>query len=123
MPTNKNQKQEDQAIPDEFLMNSKVIFISNFTEIPEDLDDKILSIQLNYTPAQAYTMMDNRLDEIFPEYPEITLEDKKELISFIKKHKKLASITLKEFLHAAVIWKSNDSNRERWVIEQLGAGD
>ena len=119
MPENTENKRENKAIPTEFLINSKVIFISNFTEIPEDLDENVLSVQLNYTPAQAYAMMDHRLEELFPEYPEITLDDKKEIVAFLKKNKKLSEITLKEFLHATLIWKSNDSNREKWVLEQL----
>lgn len=120
MPVDKKET-EERGIPDEFLMNSRVVFISSFTEIPEDLKDNILAVQLNYTTAQAHNMMDNRLEELLPEYPELTIEDKKDIVAFLKKHKRLSDITLRDFLHVAAIWMSEDPNREAWALEQIRA--
>lgn len=114
-----NTRPEDRSIPDEFLMNSRVIYISNFTEIPEDIDEKVLAIQLNYTTSQAYNILDNRLEELLPDLVDLSLEDKKEIIVFLKEHKRLSDITLKDFIHVAVIWKSDDTNKEAWALEQI----
>jgi hypothetical protein len=110
---------KSESIPDEFLMNSKVIFLSSYPELPKDLDEKILGIQLNYTPEQASAMLDNRLDEMLPEFPELSLEAKKDIITFIKRYKKRSEITFLDFLHVAVIWESDSSTKEAWALQQI----
>ena len=111
---------EDKAIPDEFILDSKVVFISDYPEIPEDiLDEDIFSVQLNYTKSQAAILLDARLEELLPEYPDLTLAEKKEILSTIKRYKKSADITLKDFIHVAVIWKSGEPNKESWIQSQL----
>ena len=110
---------EDKAIPDEFILDSKVVFISNLPEIPESLDEDIFAIQLNYTKSQASVLLDARLEELLPEYPDLTLNDKKEIFATIKRYKKISEITLKDFIHAAVIWKSSEPNKDVWIQAQL----
>ena len=111
--------EDETSIPDEFYVDSKVIFISNYPDIPSMIDDDILSIQLNYTKEQALSTIKARLEELLPEYPELTIEDKMEVLSFIKKNKKGSTVTLSEFIHIAMIWRSRDTNREQWALKQL----
>lgn len=112
--------EEDGSIPDEFLFESKLIFISNLDEIPSAIGDRVLSIQLNYSKEQALELINQKLEHLVPEYPDLTLDDKKEILSFIRKHKnKTARISLRTFIHIASIWKSNHPNREAWALVQL----
>lgn len=112
-----------EGISEEFLINSRVIFLSDFPEIPENFDEDVLSIQLNFTKKQAETILNDRLEEVLLEIPEITIKDKKEIILFLKKNKKFSSITLKDFLHIALIWKAGGPNREAWALEQIKSNE
>jgi hypothetical protein len=111
---------DPESIPDEFRFESKIIFISNLTEIPEAIGDRTLSIQLNYDKEQALKLIEQKLDQLVPEYPDLTIEDKREIVAFMRKHKKSAErISFRTFIHIAAIWKSNDPNKEKWALLQL----
>lgn len=113
--------QEDESIvPDDFLFESKVVFISNLEEIPKALGDRVLAIQLNYDKDQALNLIDEKLQTLVPEYPELTIEHKREILAFLRKYKGTAKhISLRTFVHVASIWASNDPEKEKWALVQL----
>jgi hypothetical protein len=113
--------QEDESIvPDDFLFESKIIFISNLEEIPKALGDRVLAIQLNYNKEQALNLIDEKLQTLVPEYPELTIEHKREILAFLRKYKNSAKhISLRTFVHIASIWASNDPEKEKWALVQL----
>lgn len=115
-------EEDETIVPDEFMFESKMVFISNLTEIPEALADRVLAIQLNYDKEQALQLVDKKLQTLVPEYPELTMEDKKEILAFLRKYKKEAKhISLRTFVHVASIWVSNDPEKEKWALVQLAS--
>ena len=112
---------EEESVPDEFQFDSKLIFISNLTDIPPTIDSRLsFAIQLNYNKEQALQMIESKLGELVPEYPDLTIDDKMEILNFMKKHKEVPErISFRTFLHLAVIWKSGDPNRDQWALLQL----
>lgn len=113
-------KEDETVVPDEFMFESKVIFISNLEELPEALGDRVLAIQLNYDKDSALKVIDTKLAELVPEYPELTLDSKREILAFLQAHKKEAKhISIRTFIHIASIWMSNDPDKEKWALIQL----
>ena len=109
-----------ESIPEEFLFTSKLIVLSQETEIPAYIPQDILSFQLNYGRKQAVEQIDQSLEGIGTEYPELTLEDKREVLSFIRKHKSATTeVSLKTFLHIALLYKTRDPSKEVWMLSQL----
>lgn len=118
---NKESPAHPDSIPDEFLFRSKVVVLSKETEIPSYLGDDILAFQINYDRAEALEMIDKNLDSIGSEYPMLTLEMKKEILAFIRHTGQSAhqKISLRTFLHVALIWCTRSPNRESWILAQL----
>jgi len=111
---------ESESIPDEFRFESKIIFISNLTEIPESIGDRTLAIQLNYDKDQALKLIEQKLEYLVPEYPDLTIEDKRNILFFMRKHKsKAEKINFRVFIHLASIYKSDDPDKEKWMFLQL----
>jgi hypothetical protein len=111
---------DPDSVPDEFLFESKMIFISNKTDIPETIGDRCLAIQLNYTKDQALKIIETKLDSLCPEYPDLSLEDKKLILKFMKQHKAQATtISFRTFIHIAVLFMSHDPHWMQWALIQL----
>jgi len=108
-----------ESIPEEFLFDSKVIVLSEETEIPEYLPEDVLAFQINYNKDQAIQLIDQNLQTLGTEFPELTLEDKRDILSFIRKNRHGGTISLKTFLHIALIWKTRDPGKESWMLNQF----
>ena len=116
--------QQDQGhadrIPEEFLFTSKVIVLSQETELPTYIHETVLSFQINYDKDQALEFVNQNLEAIGTEYPELTLEDKTEVLAFIRKNRRSSQpVDLKTFLHVALIYKTRDPSKEVWMLSQL----
>jgi hypothetical protein len=117
-------EEDEDTIPDEFMFESKIIFISNLEEIPDAIGDRTLAIQLNYDKEQALQLIEQKLEQLVPEYPDLTIDDKKEILKFMRKYKHHAkALSFRTFVHLAAIYKSNDPNREKWMLLQMKGMD
>jgi hypothetical protein len=114
-----HKEEKSKGIPDEFIVNSKIVFISNFEEIPEEIGEDVLAIQLNYDKEKSIALIETQLDQYLPEYPELTVEDKKEVIDFMRRNQSKAKMTFQTFLHICTIKKSGSPNWEKWATQQF----
>jgi hypothetical protein len=112
--------EDETQVPDEFMFESKMIFISNQMDIPPAIGDRCLAIQLNYTKEEALAMIEEKLTLLCPEYPDLSLDDKKEVLKFMRQHKAQAtSISYRSFIHIAVLFMSHDPHWMQWALIQL----
>ena len=113
---------DDGEMPEEFLFESKMIFLSNLKEIPPAVGDRCISIGLHYTKDQALDLIETKLDSLCPEYPELSLDMKKKIVNFMRKHKGAAKrFSFRSFLHIATIYMSGDPNWEQWALIQMSS--
>ena len=111
---------DDGEMPEEFLFESKMIFLSNLKDIPPAVGDRCISIGLHYTKDQALDLIEHKLDSLCPEYPELTLPMKKKIVNFMRKHQSQAKrFSFRSFLHIATIYMSGDPNWEQWALIQM----
>ncbi len=111
---------DDGEMPEEFLFESKMIFLSNLKDIPPAVGDRCISIGLHYTKDQALDLIEHKLDSLCPEYPELTLAMKKKIVNFMRKHQGQAKrFSFRSFLHIATIYMSGDPNWEQWALIQM----
>lgn len=107
-------------MPDEFLFESKMIFLSNLKDIPPAVGDRCITIGLHYTKDQALDLIEHKLDSLCPEYPELSLAMKKKIVNFMRKHQSQAKrFSFRSFLHIATIYMSGDPNWEQWALIQM----
>lgn len=112
--------EEDGEIPESFLFESKIIFLSNLTEIPGAVGDRCLSIGLHYTKNQALDLIESKLDGLCPEYPELDLETKKKIVAFMRKYQgQTKRISFRSFIHIATIYMSGSPDWEKWALIQM----
>lgn len=111
---------DDGTIPEVFLFESRLIFISNLLEIPDAVGDRCIAISLIYNKTQALDLIESKLEHLMPEYPELDLTTKKKIIAFLRKYKKMAKrITFRLFTKTATIYMSGDPDWEKWALLQL----
>lgn len=113
-------EQDGATVPESFLFESKLIFLSNLKEIPPAVGDRCLSIGLHYTKDQALSLIESKLEHLCPEYPELDLNTKKEIVAFMRKHKSQATrFSFRSFIHIATIYMSGDPDWEKWALIQM----
>lgn len=111
---------DGDEMPEEFLFESKLIFLSNLKDIPPAVGDRCISIGLHYTKDQALDLIEHKLDSLCPEYPELSLAKKKKIVAFMRKYKgQTARFSFRSFLHIATIYMSGDPNWEQWALIQM----
>ena len=111
---------DEEEMPEEFLFESKIIFLSNLKDIPTAVGDRCLSIGLHYTKDQALDLIESKLDSLCPEYPQLTLDMKKKIVNFMRKYQgQTKRFSFRSFLHIATIYMSGDPNWEQWALIQL----
>lgn len=107
------------AVPEEFALYSKVIVVSNEEDKPDYLEDT-LSIRLDMGKDESIKELHSKLDSILNEYPEITLEDKLNVLSIYESNKKESGkITIEQFLKMCIIHKADLPNAEKWMLAQI----
>lgn len=112
--------EDDGKIPEEFLFESKMIFISNLKDIPQAIGDRVLAVALNYTKDQALDLVQSKMEHLCPEYPELTLKDKQEIIDFMRTNKGHAPrITFRMFIAIAVLKMSGSPQWKQWAYLQM----
>jgi hypothetical protein len=115
-----NKEPENTHIPNEFFLESKVILLSSNETVPESLSEKTLSFQISELKEDAINSIITSLESLGSEYEELTIQDKKEVLSFIRHNKQdKNSIDYATFLQICVIWKSENPNKEDWAKSQL----
>ena len=113
---------DEEEMPEEFLFESKMIFLSNLKDIPPAVGDRCISIGLHYTKDQALDLIEHKLDSLCPEYPDLTLAMKKKIVNFMRKHQSAAKrFSFRSFLHIATIYMSGDPNWEQWALIQMSS--
>ena len=111
---------QKEGIPEEFLFESKMIFISNLKTIPQAIGDRCLSIALNYTKDQALDLIQSKMEHLCPEYPELTMKDKQEVIDFMREHKHIAPrFSFRMFITIASLKMSGSSTWKQWAYLQM----
>jgi len=112
----------DEGAPDAFQFTSRVIFISNLTQVPQPLMDRCITIGLNLTKEQILALIEDKLEAILPELP---LELKKEVLAFMRKyvHRIGKSITFRLFQQICAIFSTNHpESRKMAYITMQGEG-
>jgi hypothetical protein len=113
---------EGGEMPDEFKFESRMIFLSNLKEIPPAVGDRCLSIGLHYTKDQALSLIESKLENLCPEYPELEIETKKKIVDFMRRHQKQTKrFSFRSFIHIATIYMSGDPNWEKWALIQMSS--
>lgn len=112
--------QDEDTIPEDFLFESRMIFVSNLAKVPPAVGDRCLTIQLTYTKEQALQLIESKLEGLCPQYPELKLKDKKEIIKVMKKYQKVTPrFSFRMFEKCAVLFMSGDPDWEKWCMIQL----
>lgn len=94
---------EDIPIPDEFVFNSKMIFISNLMEFPLAIKSRSVRIKIDMTFEQTMDLIKENLNNVYKEYPEITLEMKQEVFEYVLSlSDTLDSIDFRQFKFAII---------------------
>jgi hypothetical protein len=110
----------EESIPETFLFESKLLFISNLSRIPSAVGDRCITIQLNYTKEQALKLIESKLEALCPEYPQLTLKDKKKIIAVMRKYAfTVTRFSFRMFEKCAVLYLSGDPEWEKWCSVQL----
>lgn len=112
--------ENDDEMPEEFLFESKMIFLSNMLQIPPAVGDRCITIGLHYTKDQALDLIEHKLEHLCPEYPELTLAMKKKIVNFMRKHQRHAvRFSFRSFLHIAALYMSGNPDWEKWALIQM----
>ena len=110
----------EEGIPERFEFKSKVIFLTDLPAIPEDFRNFPYALELNYTKEQALSLVESNLDNIMVGFPEVNLQRKREILTFMRTNKRFAkSFSYDTFWHIAMIYMSGLKNWKRWGIAQL----
>lgn len=119
-PIEKEYEDNDIAVPEEFRFYSKVIVISNMEDKPDYLDDKTLSIRLDFGKEDSVKELHTKLESLLNEYPEISLEDKLAVLNIYNANKKgNPKIGMEQFLKMCLIYKADLPNSEKWIRAQI----
>lgn len=111
---------DDGQIPETFLFESKIIFISNLDKVPQAVGDRCMTIQLNFTKDQALRLIESKLEHLCPEYPELTMKAKKEIIATMREFSKVVSrFSFRMFEKCAVLYMSKNPEWKQWARIQL----
>ncbi len=103
----------DDPVPDKFQFNSRIIFISNLMSVPQPLFDRTYSVGLLLTKEQILDLIDSKLSELMRDQPQITLEDKKETLKFMRKylHRAGKTPTFRGFQQLIALYKSDHPDK------------
>lgn len=111
---------DDGEIPDTFLFESKMIFISNLEKVPQAVGDRSMTIQLTYTKEQALQLIESKLAHLCPEYPELNMKAKKEIIAAMREFAGVVPrFSFRMFEKCAVLYMSGSPEWKQWARIQL----
>lgn len=111
---------DDGEIPETFLFESKLIFISNLNKVPQAVGDRSMTIQLNYTKDQALKLIESKLEHLCPQYPELNMKAKKEIIKTMREFSSVVPrFSFRMFEKCAVLYMSGDPQWKQWARIQL----
>jgi hypothetical protein len=77
--------EDEGSVPSEFEFNSRVIFISNLTKVPDALADRCVSIEMNFTKEQIIEYIKTKLNDVI-KGTNATIEDAVDAWNFINKY-------------------------------------
>lgn len=116
----------DEAVPDQFQFTSRVIFISNLMNVPQPLMDRCISIGLLLTKQQILDLIEDKIDFIMKkEAPNVTLDEKKEVLAFMRKyvHRIGKPLTFRLFMQLVAIQHSGHPDAKKMMyLTMLGEG-
>ena len=117
---------ETEGVPDKFQFTSRVIFISNLMKVPQPLMDRCISIGLLLTKQQILDLIEDKLDFIMKaEAPQVSLDEKKEVLEFMRKyvHRIGKPLTFRLFMQLVAILHSGHKDAKKMMyLTMLGEG-
>lgn len=106
---------EGGQIPESFEFTSRVVFISNYTKIPQAVGDRTWSIELNLTKEQIVQLIESRLANVLSDDPSITIEDKKFVLDFMRENTRVArKVSFRQFMFLTTLYKSMTDRIDTW---------
>jgi hypothetical protein len=114
--------EDSDTIPSEFILSSKVVFLSNATSLPAKVKDHTLSFVIGTTKEEAEANLNAKLLDIVKNSME-DLDPQEELISksFVDAKREKGSQTTLEDLHKMLVINSSgmpDNLAKKWMMEQ-----
>lgn len=115
-----------EGVPDKFQFTSRIIFISNLMSLPQPLMDRCISIGLLLTKEQVLDLIDHKLDNLMKkDAPYVTLDEKKEVLAFMRKyaHRISKPLTFRLFQQLVAIYHSGHPDAKKMMyLTMLGEG-
>jgi hypothetical protein len=111
---------DDGSTPDRFIFKSKIIFISNVTTIPQPISDRAMACEMNITKEQFFVLLRLRLNSLFADVTEVTIEDKERIFSFMQEHRRLIkNTTFRLFQKLTNLFLIVDRNEAAFTAQAL----
>ena len=130
--TNLNEaRDEDGESIKDFYFRSRMIFISNLSEVPAAVDDRCYTIDMLFTYEQILELINSAMDNIHIE--NVTDEMKREVYDFLRRSRfaieekigQPVTLTFRKFRNACVAWEAATSEglplkkAKKWAYRQL----
>lgn len=114
----------DGPVPDKFTFESRIIFISNLTAVPQPLMDRCITIGMNLTNKEITDLIENRLEGLAGDLPGITMDDKVAVLKFMRKYvgRNTKVYTFRLFAQLCALYMSDNPNKEKMMYITLMTG-
>jgi hypothetical protein len=111
----------EEAIPEEFIISSKIVFLSNSEQLPAKVKPHTLSFTLEKSKEEGLKNIEDKTNQIVNEVTEevIDVEFQKKALEDLKFLKKSKG-TLQDYLKLLVIRSSgvSETTARSWVVAQ-----
>lgn len=114
----------DGPIPDKFVFESRIIFISNLTAVPQPLLDRCITIGMNLTNKEITDLIEDRLESLASDLPNVTMDDKVAVLKFMRKYvgRNTKVYTFRLFAQLCALYTSDNPNKEKMMYITLMTG-